>query len=58
MAYDGENELKEELERINKMTVYERLAYLRELAKFQKSMYPEDHDQFFVDRVLLVTKGY
>ena len=55
---NGHNEEKEELENLAKMSSYARLCYLRELAKFHKAMYPEDHDQFFVERVLLVTKGY
>ena len=55
---NGHNEEREELEKITKMSSYARLCYLRELARFHKTMHPEDKDSFFVDRVLLVTKGY
>lgn len=54
------NELKEEYDKIDKMSSYERLIYLRNYAKFCKQMLESDTISLkeLVERILLITKGY
>ena len=54
------DELKEELEKIDRMTGFERLRYIGELAKFyqQIDMYSEDSFKGLLDKLIRATKGY
>ena len=56
----GKDELKEELDRIPKMSPYERLAYIRNLVKFYRQIgeFSEEAMHGLCDRLMLVTKGY
>jgi len=61
MEYFGsKGEEREELEKIAKMTVYERMVYLRELAEF--FMVLDMIDIFTIKdlckRIIFITKGY
>ena len=60
MAYDGNKEIQEELDRIKVMSAYEKLAYIRNLVKFYKQIefYTEEAMNSLYDRILLVTKGH
>jgi len=60
MESNGTNELQQEIEKINKMSPYERLAYIRNLIRFYKQIedYSEDTFKGLYDRIMLVTKGF
>ena len=55
------NELREELERIDKMNPYERLHHIKKLAEFHlqfTDMIDEDFFKSFLKDLLRITKGY
>jgi hypothetical protein len=60
MEFNGERELKEEINKIEKMNGFERLRYIKELALFyrQIDMYSEESFKDFIERLLIATKGY
>ena len=63
MVLSGENPMDESIEEIKsleRMSPYERLKYLRELAVFFKevSSYSKNSFNFFIKRVIEVTKNY
>lgn len=55
------DELKEEFDKIATMSSYDRLAYIRNLAKFHKQFLDiadEEYIKDFIDTLLVATKGY
>jgi hypothetical protein len=60
MEYDGNNELQQEIEKIDKMSPYDRLAYIRNLIRFYRQVddYSEPTFKGLYERLMLVTKGY
>jgi hypothetical protein len=60
MGYDGRDELNEELEKIEKMSPYDRLCYIYNIVEFyaQIGEYNEESFKALRERIRLVTKGY
>ena len=60
MESNGRDELKEELEKLDKMNPYERLSYIGKLARFYRQMelFGAEDVKVLINDILRATKGY